>query len=192
MALAGPVAAAQKPAGQLWWKGTAHLEVEGRSLDIAVDTSLEVPLLRVRSTTYILAQGPATARTLILEPDGVWVERDGKRSPMSPQLGVHERQQFAMYAWLLRVQQGKRPKPGLLALSAPPWPDIVFDIGPDGCPLAAAWTVDADAPDRPRIAERVEFFGRIDSNGVRWPTRFVMTQAGRPYFDLRISEFRAS
>lgn len=184
---------------KLWWRGTAHVEVEGRSLDLAAETSLDVPLLRVRSTTYIIAQGPATARTLILEPDSVWVERAGQRSAMPPQFGIHERQQFAMYAWLYLVQrvkqmrqQARLARSRKLSLASPPYPDVVFDIGADGYPVAAEWTVEDAEPGKPPIPQRIAFTGRIGSHGVRWPRRFDLTRDGKPYFLLDIAEFRAS
>ena len=190
-ALVPPALAATPRITKLWWRGRAHVEVGGRSLDLVVETTLGMPLLNVRSTSYILSEGPAAARTMILEKGGSWVEKAGQRTPLSTEVGIHERQQYAIYAWLLALLQSDQRKPGRLQLSAPPWPDIIFTVGDDGYPLAAELTVDADEAGKPPIPERMEFSGRIDSNGLSWPRRFVLTQAGKPYFTLDIEEFKA-
>ena len=171
VALARPGIAATPAITKLWWRGRAHAEVGGRSLDLAVETTLTMPLLAVRSTSYVVTDGPASARTMILDGSGSWVERAGERTPLSTEAGVHERQQYAVYAWLLAVVQYNRIKPGRMQFSAPPWPDITFEIGADGYPLAAELTVDADEAGKPPILERMAFSGRIDSNGLRWPRR---------------------
>ena len=163
----------------------------GRTLALHSRTQVELPLLQVRATSWIAEQGEETARTMILAPDGAWLERGGTRSVLPNQLAIHERQQFAIYAWLIVVQQQRR-RPGRLALSAPPYPDIVFEIGADGYPTSAALTVDAPEPDRPRIAERVIFAGRIDSKGIRWPRRFDLAQDSKPYFSLDVDRFVAT
>jgi hypothetical protein len=189
--LAPPARGATPAITKLWWKGRAHAEVGGRSLDLYSETTLTMPILTVRSTSYILSDGPATARTMILDEAGSWVERAGQRTALPAQVGIHERQQYAIYAWLLAVVQHPRIKPGRTQFSAPPWPDIIFEIGADGYPLAAELTVDADEVGKPPIPERMAFSGRIDSNGIRWPRRFDLTQGGKPYFTLDIDEFRA-
>lgn len=192
LSFAAPLAAkGARSIRRLAWTATARTEIGGRILDLRSTTSLELPLLRVRSTSYVGSEGPATARTLILEPDGAWVEYDGKRSELPPPPAIHLRQQYAIYAWLLLVQQGKRPKPGPLALSEPPYPDIAFMIGADGYPLSADVTVDAPGAGESRIDQHVTFSGRIDSNGVRWPRHIAIAQGGKPYSELTFTSFSA-
>ena len=42
-----------------------------------------------------------------------------QRTPMSTEAGIHERQQYAIYAWLLALLQSEQRKPGRLQLGAP-------------------------------------------------------------------------
>lgn len=173
------------------WEGAAHASVEGRELDLGSRTRIDLDPMTVRSTSWIVAEGEASARTMVLTPDDARVEIGGTSRPLSNQLAIHERQQFAIYLLLLGVQ-ARRPKPGTIVnLLEPPLPPISFAIGPDGFPTAADLTVEAPAPDKPPIVEHLDFSGRLTSNGVAWPQRIAIAQNGEPYFTLSITRFEA-
>ncbi len=173
----------------LSWEGRAHASVGGRELDLVSQTRLVLPMLSVRSKSWIVSEGPEKARTLALEPDGAWVELPAGKRPIPVDMAIHERQQYAIYAQLL-IALSKRRRPGTtLALSNLPYPDVAFAIGPDGRPVAADVTVDAPEPGKPRIAEHLTFAGRIEDKGIAWPETITIAQDGKPYFTLHVSRF---
>jgi hypothetical protein len=53
-----PLHAAQPGAKAIEWKGRAHAGVGGRELDLVAHTRIEVPLLFLRSTSWIASEGP--------------------------------------------------------------------------------------------------------------------------------------
>jgi hypothetical protein len=192
-ALLLPFAARAAPAPPevraLSWEGRAHAKVGGRELDLVSRTRIELPLLLVGSTSWIVAEGPEKARTLVLEPADAWVEMAGARRPLPAQLAIHERQQYAIYALLLQAQSQPRRPGSALAINEPPYPDVRFRIGADGFPESAELQVDSPEPGKPPIAERVVFAGRIRDKHVQWPRRFELFQDDKPYFTLDIETF---
>jgi hypothetical protein len=189
LGVAAPAQAAKRKVKAIAWEGRAHVSVGGRELDLVSRTSIEMPLLFVRSTSWIAGEGPEKARTMVLEPADAWVEVADARRPCPRQLALHERQQYAIYALLLIVQS-RNPKPGsTLNIFEPPFPEIRFEIGSDGFPAAAELTVEAPESGKPDIREQLTFRGRIENKGVRWPRSIAFTQDGKPYFTLDIDTF---
>jgi hypothetical protein len=90
----------------LRWTGTARVESGGQMLEIEVNTRVE-PFVRARSETKLA--GTTDVRTLILEPEGGWVERNGTRTPLPAAQTEHERQQYGLYGYMLLVAV---PPPG--------------------------------------------------------------------------------
>jgi hypothetical protein len=85
----------------LRWTGTAVIHDGARSIRIGVDTLCE-PFARAVSKSWLLSDGPAKSRTMILKPGGAWIVRGGERTPMPETMRVHETQQFAIYG-LMRL-----------------------------------------------------------------------------------------
>ena len=102
-ALALPVVAWAAPSRRvktLDWTGTAHVKAGDKTLSIDVKTHVE-PYVRARSETRLT--GTSDLRTLIIEPNGGWVERGGARTPLPAAQVEHERQQYAIYGYLADV-----------------------------------------------------------------------------------------
>lgn len=85
-------AAALQSAQVLHWKGEATVYAGERRVDIGVSTHVE-PFVAARSDSWLLSDGPAKTRSLIIEPDRGWIERDGARTLLPGAMLRHERAQ---------------------------------------------------------------------------------------------------
>lgn len=169
----------------LRWTGSARVETPGKPLLLEVETRVE-PFLRARSRSW-LAGKPETARTLIIEPDGGFVEREGKRTALPARQAEHERQQYGLYGYMLLVQAPMRDVRDLLVAERPGLPPAAFWLEGDYL-VAADYSVaspDSDAP----IKERFLLEGGIYDQGIRWPQTITILQNNKPYFTLDIETF---
>ena len=80
----------------LTWTGVGKVFPPGRILELGVSTTV-TPFISARSDTWVLSEGRSSLRTMIIEPSGGWLERNGKREPMPELMLRQERQQFAIY-----------------------------------------------------------------------------------------------
>lgn len=160
----------------------------GRELDLIAHTRIALPFA-VRSTSWIVADGPSAARTLVLDLVNAHVEIDGTQRPLPTQVAIHERQQYLIYLQLLAAL-GKRHRPGARFRLRDALIPIDFTAGDDGRPVKADVTVDAPESDKPPIAEHFRFGGVIDHEGIAWPKRIDIEQNGKSYFTLQIDRFR--
>lgn len=179
----------------LHWRGRASVFAQDKRVDIGVSTQV-VPFTWARSDSWLWSKGPAKTRSLIITPDGGWVERDGHRSPMPAPMLEHERAQYAVYGLMLLVsltdpgasgRSGARPN--TLVARHRGAPDTVFGFDPDG---RLSWATNSvpEADGRGVVPQQFTFAGHISDAGVRWPARLLIAQRGSPYFDLRIDTFR--
>lgn len=182
-----PVAAAEGAVTAIGWTGRASVQAGERTLQLMVRTRVE-PFRRARSTSWLVAAGPASARTMVIEPEGGWVEREGERTPLPPRQARHEREQFGIYGYLLRALEAG-PGQGTLTLREPGYPEARFQMDGGG-PRAAEYRVSAPEEGRSSIAERFAFSGLIGQDGLRWPRRLTIMQDGRPFFTLEIEQLR--
>lgn len=182
-----PALAVEGGIAAIGWLGRATVAAGERTLLLAVETRVE-PFRRARSTSWLIEAGPASARTLVIEPHGGWVEREGIRTPLPPCQVVHERQQFGIYGYLLRALRAA-PEEAALTLREPGYPDARFRLD-GGRPSTAEYRVSAAEDGASPIAERLAFSGVIEEDGVRWPRRIAIEQDGRPYFTLDIDRLR--
>jgi len=111
-----PQSASEVVQQSLQWTGTAKVFAGDRTIDIGVSTRV-TPFVRARSDSWLLEQGPSSTRSRIIEPDGGWIERAGKREPMPAAMLRHERRQFAIYgqmqmALARAVAEGRVTIPG--------------------------------------------------------------------------------
>ena len=189
--------AALRQARALKWKGEATIHAGQRRIDIGVSTHV-IPFVSARSDSWLLSDGPAKTRSLIVEPQGGWIERDGKRTPMPDAMLQHERAQYAIYGLMLLVPLSDPgasgvagPAPNTLLARHPGAPDTTFGLDPDG---RLAWA--SNSVRRPEgegsVEQRFEFSGSMRDRGVRWPARIEIAQDRLPYFDLRLSHFEIS
>lgn len=178
----------------LQWKGEATVIAGGRRIDIGVSTHVE-PFVSARSDSWLLSDGPAKTRSLIIEQHGGWVERDGTRTPMPEPMLRHERAQYAVYG-LMRLVSLYDPGASGLAGAAlntlvarhPGAPDTIIGLDEDG-KLAWATNIVPKPDGEGTVEQRFAFSGVMQSRGVRWPARIQIEQSGVPYLDLRLSQF---
>ena len=72
--------------------------------------------MSARSDSWLLSDGPTKTRSLIIEPEGGWIERDGAQTPMPPAILRHERAQYALYGLMRLVSLSD---PGASGLAGP-------------------------------------------------------------------------
>ena len=172
------------------WDGTAKIYFGDKGvIDIGVTTMVE-PFVRARSDSWLTSEGPTKRRTLFVEPAEAYSVRDGQRSPLPEQQGLHERQQFCVYGYMLGIGKELAKGPNTRRLQQPGYP--VADLYYIGDRLAVIDMV-VDPP-RPglKMAERFTFTGELTSGDVRWPQKIAILQDLRPSFELTITRFEAT
>lgn len=166
------------------WTGLATVTAAGRTLEIQVKTRVE-PFVRARSETNLLGQN--AKRTLIIEPDAGYVERDGKRMPLPARQAEHERQQYGLYGYMLLALAPTRVVGNGLAAQRPNLPPVSFLM--EGDYLAGADYSVADPEKDGMIAQRFILEGELRDKAIRWPQTITILQDGKPYFILDIETF---
>jgi hypothetical protein len=181
----------------LAWTGKAMVSAGGRIVEIGISTRVE-PFVRARSDSWLLQDGPSKVRSLIIETDDGWIERDGQRTPMPAEMFAHERAQYALYGLMKLISArdaGARVEPGIeartLIFHHPLAPVTTFGFASDARLSWATNEVPA-ADGRGRVRQRFDFSGERMSAGVHWPQRLQIAENGRPYFDLRLDTFNCS
>jgi len=169
----------------LHWTGTAQVTLPGRSLLLEVKTRVE-PFVRARSQSW-LAGKPETARTLVIEPDGGFVERDGTRTPLPPRQTVHERQQYGLYGYMLLALAPTRAEGEGLVAERPGLPPIRFLL--EGDYLAAADYEVASPDSVGTLRQRILLEGEMPDKGIHWPQTITILHDDKPYFILDLQTF---
>ena len=187
---------------ELEWTGTATINAGGKTTVVDVETVVRPLASGARSSSWVKADGPKTARTIQAEQGKAWTVNRVTWTPMPEAQAVHENQQFALYSLMLLtplkdpaakvVEQpagadGSRTIRATLANGM--GGDLKFD--PAGKLVGADLTV-RDPAGGADIAETVTFSGEIVSNGVKWPKKVTILQKGQPYFELDIATFDAT
>ena len=170
------------------WAGGAEVNADGRTLRLGIDTRVE-PFRRARSRSWLLEAGQASARTLVIEPDRGWVERDGKRADLPARQAQHERQQYGIYGYLLRLAPERRDD-GRITAAMPGFPPATLTLDDAGDVAVADYAVD-DPEAAGTLAQSFAFSGWRTEAGVRWFRRMTITQAGKPFFTLDIERVTA-
>lgn len=178
----------------LQWRGEAVVHAGGNDVAIGVATTL-VPFSWVRSKSWRLVDGPEKSRTMLITPEGGWVERGGRTEALAPAFVGHERAQFAIYALMLLAPiAGGRAKLRRLADRGPlrvlevthplaPPTELLFE--PSGR-LAEALNRVPDSAGGAPIAQRFIFSEEaVTTAPIRWPRGLRIEQEGKPYFELR-------
>jgi hypothetical protein len=169
----------------LRWNGAARIETPGKSLLLEVETRVE-PFFRARSRSW-LAGKPETARTLLIEPDGGFVERGGVRAPLPERQTLHERQQYGLYGYMLLARAPTRTEGAGLVAERPGLPPIRFLL--EGDYLAAADYVVAAPDGDGTVRQRILLEGDLRDQGIRWPQTITILHDDAPYFTLDIQTF---
>lgn len=167
------------------WTGVARVNAGDKTLNISVKTRVE-PFVRARSETFLVGQ-PETARTLIIEPDGGFVEKGGVRTGLPARQIEHERQQYGLYGYLLLAFAPAHLEAGRIVSQRPGLPPIRFLT--EGDYLAAAdYTVSSPDSDG-TISQQFIFEGEMPDKGVHWPRTITIAQNDKPYFILDLQTF---
>lgn len=179
----------------LRWSGTARIFAGARTIDLGVDTLVE-PFVRARSDSWPAGEGRSALRTLMIEGGRGFTVTDGKQSPLAPAATANERQQFAVYGYMLMAgARWTAGSNGRLMGEHPGFPPIELRCGRDGRIRSADYVVaspdEAAAPGDPAtlIREHFAFAGTVDDKGVRWPRKIAIVQDGKPFFALSIDQF---
>jgi hypothetical protein len=174
-----------KPLPTLRWTGTARVYDADRTIDIAVDTQV-TPFATALSKSWIVAEGPARARVLLLTPTSGTVTFLGKSRPLGEAQARHERAQFALYGLMLTTRARNRC---VVARHADaPEARLCFDR--TGRLTSGASTVPDSETGAP-LAQTFEFSGEIRSGPVRWPRTLLIRHGGKPYFQVTLDSFEA-
>lgn len=167
----------------LEWSGIGELPTERGLNRLVLKTRVE-PFLRARTTSWFENDEPESARTLIVEPDGAWVESKGARKRLPDRQAAHERAQYGLYGYMLEAMQ-----PGASSrLAHAGLPSISFTRDAAGRLMGADYTV-PDHASEGVLAQRIEFEGMVADGGVNWPRRITLAARDAPpgQFDFRIA-----
>jgi len=186
--------AALERARVLAWTGSARIHIGEQVIEIGVNTVVE-PFTYARSETWLLSQGPSSARVLEITSDGGWATRNGERTAMPAVQVAHERQQYAMYG-LMRFVTLRDPGAtfaldgaNTLRVTHPQAADATLTFGDDDKLIEAHNTVVNSEPGGAPIAQVFRFMDTIEGGGVRWPRRMSITQSGVLFFELTLDSF---
>lgn len=168
----------------LRWTGVATVEAGGRTLEIEVSTRVE-PFVRARSETRL--EGTKDVRTLIIEPDSGWVERNGTRTPLPPAQTIHERQQYGLYGYMLLVRTPTRVAGDGLVAERRGLPPVTFLM--EGDFVAGADYAVANPGGDGTVQQRFLLEGELSDQGIRWPQTITILQNDKPYFRLDLETF---
>ena len=173
------------PLPTLRWTGTARIFVGERTIDIGVSTRV-VPFASARSDTWLASDGPSKTRSLVIEGDQGWIERDSARQPMPAAMLAHERLQYGLYGLMLSTHAKDR----CVHAAHDGAPPTILCFARDGR-LESGSNVVPDPDGGPPIPQSFAFDGDIVSNGTHWPRTIRISQRGKPYFELNLTSFEA-
>jgi hypothetical protein len=184
----GEAALRRSPA--LLWQATALVRSEGHKIAVEGRWALQPPDRAVIATWEAL-RGEAATRRLIVAGSKGWLERDGKRTPLSAAELAFERDQLYIYSLLrllpLRdrgvkltaIPPDNQGRPGLRVVrSGRPEVDLYF--GADDRPERLRLRITDPATGRP-VEEEIWLAGVLAAEGIRWPQQVRITWNGTLY-----------
>ena len=181
------------------WRGKATVHAGQRQIRLEGRWTVEPPD-RATVATWEVEKGEASTRRMIIDGATGTMERDGKTTPMPPELLANERDQFYLYSVLKLTPLGDRTvtlAPLVdgdtrgLSVKRAGRPDVQIFFDATGRPVRLRTSVLDPATKQP-VAEELQFEGVIESGGVRWPRRIRILQSGTLFFDLEITEFNVT
>ena len=177
--------AAAKPLPTLTWTGTARVYDADRTIEIAVDTRVD-PFATAQSCSWIVSEGPARARTMVLTPTTGTVSFLGKSRTLSAAQATHERAQFALYGLMLTTHA--RGRCVLARHRGAPDTRLCFDAASR---LVSGSNTVPDSETGAPLPQTFEFSGSLRSGGMHWPRVLRIQHGGKPYLDLTLDSFAA-
>jgi hypothetical protein len=186
-----------KAVHQLHWTGTATIYAKDK-IEIGTSTTVH-PFKDARSDTWLVSDGPAKTRSLIVEGDHGWTEMGGDRKPLPAAQARHEAAQYSLYSLML-LSPLRDPQAmitidaikGEIAVTHPAAPPTVLVFAKDGSLKSARNMVPTPDGKGPPIHQVIRFEGDIVSRGVHWPRHITISQNGKPYYELKLEQFEAS
>lgn len=170
------------------WTGEAKIVVAAdRTITVGVKSRVE-PFVRSHSEYWQPGQADST-RIMAIEPDTGWVEMGGKRTTLPPAQAEHERQQYAIYGYMLLALAPAEVRNGAIVTQRAGLPQMRFLSGGE---TGAIWlgTYVIDSPEGgEKIEEQIIFTGEHIDQGVHWPRTIDITQNQKPFFTLTIDSF---
>jgi hypothetical protein len=171
----------------LSWTATGDLQGGAGVETLHMETRVE-PFVRARTRSWLERDGPASARTLIVEPDGAWVERDGGRKPLPPRQVAHERAQYGLYGYLLDQSEAALPQPRQVRRSVAGYPPITFSVDRLGTIREARYRVPDYASDG-TIDQHLLFEQLVEDQGVEFPRIITILVDDKLSFRMTIDRF---
>ena len=176
----------------LAWRARGVLHGEERPIPIEGRWIVEPPD-RAVVATWETGKGPSTTRRLVLLGSQGFLERDGARTPMAPEVLAGERDRFYLYSLMLALplrDPGTRltatgPRTLRVERDGRPAVDLFFDRTGWLDRLRAEWR---DPAAGTATVEEWTFAGEVGAKGVRWPRRVNVSRDGAPVVDLEILE----
>jgi hypothetical protein len=190
---------ARRPA--LGWHGKASIFIGERTIRIEGEWRLQPPG-RAAVETFDIEKGPDSKRMLILNGDRGWIRVAGNDQPMPPPMLVNERDQFYVY-YVLRLAPLGDPRFRLSAIPSDPDGNRGMRVQRDGRRdvdlyldksnrvVRLVTTVHDPQADRD-VNEELRLSGTVEADGVKWPARILISQDGKPFFDLEVTNFRTA
>jgi hypothetical protein len=178
----------------LKWNANATIHTPRGPLQIEGRWILEPPD-RAVVHTWEPGKAESTTRRMLIDVDGGWMERGGgERTPMPTAMLANERDQFYLYS-VMRLLPLRGPEvelsvngPGHVLVRHARRPDVeaLFD---ESGRLARLRTHVSHPADNSDILQEVTFEGSISAAGVRWPRTLRISQDGKPFFEMQLTEF---
>jgi hypothetical protein len=173
------------------WEGKGIVYASERKIEIGVRTRISKEG-DVVSESWPIEQGESALRRMIIDKNGGWIERGGKREPMPPAMLEHERQQYGFYAQLQEALSRRDLTPvtgtkivvkGTVTTS--------FSSSYNRIPFKAMNRVSSPEAGGKPITQIFVLTGQHVSNGLEWPRKIRIYQHGKLFFDLEIDKFEA-
>ena len=172
----------------LRWYGKARIVDGARTLDFTVNSHVE-PFGRVRTDSW-LTTDTSSLRSMIITPEGGFLQRGETSIPLPPAQTLNQRQQYGVFGYMLLAKAGTTvtADAGRITAMRDGLPPIRFTLDTDGSLDAADYVV-AAADGVGKITEHIRFDGKLSDKGVNWPQQIIVIQNGMPYMTLNLESF---
>lgn len=173
------------------WDGKGMVYAGDRKIEIGVRTRISKEG-HVVSESWPIEQGEAAMRRMIIDDNGGWIERDGKREPMPAAMLEHERQQYGFYNQLQKalLRRDLTPVTGT-KIVVEGLVTTRFSSSYNRIPFRAINRVSSPEAGGKPITQVFVLTGQTVSNGLEWPRKIRIYQDGKLFFDLEIDKFEA-
>jgi len=171
------------------WTGKAIVAIaDDKTLEIRVKTRVE-PFGRARSESWIPASPDPTPRTMTIRPEGGFVDYKGIRRALPAAQTEHERQQYAIYGYMLYARAPAEFRMGAITTQREDLPRMLWF--PDGITDdIQSGVYEVTNPEGTGIIEElITFSGDLVDKGIHWPQTIVIAQHQKPYFTLALDSF---